>query len=232
MCTAKKLVATWLMLAFMLLAAGCGSEGGEDSPTDPSDGGNAAAGNSAAAPAPPAEPSDSLHPVVVISTSMGDVTVQLDAEKAGITVDNFLRYVDAGHYDGTIFHEVHPGHVIIGGAYTADLVEKKTDGPIFNEARQGRNNLRGTIAMARKPDVIDSATCHFFINVQDHPNLDYKSDKSPEEYGYCVFGEVVDGMDVVDRVAAVEVHDTSDFERIPVDVENVSIRSIRRASQQ
>jgi cyclophilin family peptidyl-prolyl cis-trans isomerase len=228
MCTAKRLLAAWLMLAFVSWTAGCGSEGPDGGPKDPAEGGNPPAGASAAALASTAAPSDSLHPLVVISTSMGDLTVKLDAEKAGITVDNFLRYVDAGHYNGTVFHEVHAGHVIIGGAYTPELVEKKTDGPIFNEARQGLKNLRGTIAMARKPDVIDSATCHFYINVQDHPNLDHKSDETAEEYGYCVFGEVSDGMDVVERIANVAVHDTSDFECIPV--ENVLIQSIRRGT--
>jgi cyclophilin family peptidyl-prolyl cis-trans isomerase len=117
--------------------------------------------------------------------------------------------------------------VIIGGAYTPELEEKKTDGPIFNEAMQGRKNLRGTIAMARKPDIIDSATCHFFINLQDHPDLDHKSDK-PEEYGYCVFGDVSDGMDVAEQIGNVAVHDMTDFEQIPV--ENVLIKSIRRVN--
>lgn len=230
MFNAWRFLAACAVVALLTLAPGCGSQetGASNSPQE--------SGQSPDDPATPAAPTtseaqsadsaeDPLHPIVVIETSLGNMKVKLDAEKADMTVDNFLRYVDSGHYNGTIFHEVHQGHVIIGGAYTSELEEKPTDGPIFNQAMDGRKNLRGTIAMARKPDVIDSATCHFFINLQDHPNLDHAGEKA-EEYGYCVFGEVIDGMDVADKIGNVAVHDTTDFEQIPV--ENVVIKSIRK----
>lgn len=230
MFNAWRLPATGMVLAVLALAPGCGSQEDKNG-SPPSDGGQTPGGAASGTDSPgseaqPAVDPEPTNPVVVIETSLGNIAVQLDAEKADMTVENFLRYVDSGHYNGTIFHEVHKDHVIIGGAYTPELEEKKTDGPIFNQAFQGRKNLRGTIAMARKPDVIDSATCHFFINLQDHPNLDHKNADVPEEYGYCVFGEVIEGMEVADQIGNVAVHDTTDFEQIPI--ENVVIKSIRR----
>ena len=230
MLTAWKVVPWAPLVAVVLAAGGCGSQTGTETesssaaqntgPTDPATAPPAADSGSA-----PAE-ADSPYPVVVIQTSLGNITVKLDAKNADTTVDNFLRYVESGHYNGTIFHQVQKDYVILGGSYTPDLVEKKTDGPIFNQAHNGLKNLRGTIAMARKPDITDSSTCQFFINLKDNPMLDHKSRATPEEYGYCVFGEVIEGMDVADRIGAVEVYDKADFERIPV--ETVLIQSIRR----
>jgi peptidyl-prolyl cis-trans isomerase A (cyclophilin A) len=228
-----KLARTWPILALLLLSAGCGSQGGPAGDAPPQQSGTDAAASSpekTSASSPdaktPAADTDSRHPVVVIETSLGNITVKLDAEKADMTVENFLRYVEAGFYNNTIFHQVLKDYVILGGAYTPELVRKKTDGTILNEASAENKNLRGTVAMARRPDVIDSATSDFFINVKDNAALDQKSHGVAEQYGYCVFGEVTDGMDVVDRIANVPVHDTSEFERIPV--QTVLIKTIRR----
>ncbi len=170
---------------------------------------------------------DHLHPVVVLETTAGSIKLELDAEKAPQTVDNFLQYVDNGHYDQTIFHQVthEAPKLIIGGAYTADLTEKETRVPIYNEAHRGLKNARGTIAMARQPDAQDSATCHFFLNATDNQILDHQ-DRTAEGYGYCAFGKVIEGMDVVDKIGAVEVHDTDQFSGIPV--KTVMIESARR----
>ena len=165
------------------------------------------------------------QPLVLVETSVGKITLRLDAERAPLTVDNFLSYVDAGHYDRTIIHQVYKGQGIVAGGYGENLLEKPARTPIRNEAANGLKNRRGTIAMVRLPDGIDSATCQFFINVADNPALDYR-DRTPAGYGYCVFGEVVDGMDVVDRINDVPIHDTPDFERTPV--EPIMVASMRR----
>jgi len=231
--------------AALLVATGCGSEDGTtDAAAQPAsiNGSNVPTGGTEKPTAtgletPTTGPRiagiarDPLHPKVLMETSLGNITITLDAEKAGLTVDNFLNYVESGHYDQTIFHQVFQGYVALGGMYTPESVEKETAAPIRNEARNGLKNLRGTIAMARLPDSIDSATSQFFFNVKDNPNLDHKDQaaadySTPEDYGYCVFGKVTEGMEVVDRIASVPVHDTGDFERIPV--ETVLIRSIRR----
>jgi len=176
--------------------------------------------------------SDPQYPVVKIETSLGDIVVRLDRQRAPLTVDNFLAYVEQGFYDQTIFHQVLKNYVILGGGYTPQLVEKPARGaPVRNEARNGRKNTRGTIAMARRPDIVDSSTCQFFINLTDSRQLDHKETAPgvygpPEDYGYCVFGDVIEGMDVADKISNVPVHDKGDFERLPV--ETVLIKSIRR----
>jgi peptidyl-prolyl cis-trans isomerase A (cyclophilin A) len=169
------------------------------------------------APAHAADPVD-----VVIETSKGDITLRLDTEKAPKTVANFLRYVDEGFYDGTIFHRVIPGFMIQGGGLTPDLVKKPTHSPVENEAKNGLKNLRGSIAMARTRDP-HSATSQFFINHRDNPNLDYPSF---DGWGYAVFGKVVDGMDVVDAIA--QVPTTRRNGRADVPVEPVIIKKVRR----
>jgi peptidyl-prolyl cis-trans isomerase A (cyclophilin A)/peptidyl-prolyl cis-trans isomerase B (cyclophilin B) len=136
---------------------------------------------------------------VQIKTSLGDITVELYADKAPKSVENFLGYVKSGFYDGTIFHRVIADFMIQGGGFTADLRQKKTRAPVVNESKNGLSNLRGTIAMARTADP-NSATAQFFINTVDNPRLDYAGDANP---GYCVFGKVVAGMDVVDKIRAV-----------------------------
>jgi cyclophilin family peptidyl-prolyl cis-trans isomerase len=179
-------------------------------------------------PAPPKKPDqDDGHPVVQFETSMGRFTVKLDATKARATVDNFLKYVASGHYDQTIFHQVLSQYpkVIIGGAFTPQLVEKKRGFTVRNEADNGLKNRRGTIGMARLADLIDSSTCDFYINLADNEALDHK-DETPQGYGYCVFGEVVDGLEVLDKIGQAALCDKEDFPRIPVDT--VVITSARR----
>jgi cyclophilin family peptidyl-prolyl cis-trans isomerase len=170
---------------------------------------------------------DPLHPVVAIETSLGTFTIRLDKEKAPLTVDNFLGYVASHHYDDTIFHQVLKDYprVALGGAYRADLVEKKTRSAIRNEADNGLKNRRGTIAMARQPGNEDSATALFFVNLADNEVLDHK-DRTPQGYGYCVFGAVVNGLETLERIGQVATHDVKKFERTPV--ETVAIKSIRR----
>lgn len=138
---------------------------------------------------------------VVLETTHGKIVIRLNTEKAPQTSKNFLEYVNAGHYDGTIFHRVIADYVIQGGGYTSDMKQKPTRTPIKNEAGNGLSNKRGTVAMARTA-AVDSATSQFFINVVDNTHLDHKSDQ-PHEFGYCVFGEVVEGMDVVDAIRKV-----------------------------
>ncbi|MFN7087164.1 MAG: peptidylprolyl isomerase [Burkholderiales bacterium] len=140
-------------------------------------------------------------PQVELKTSMGTITLELHPDKAPQTVENFLQYVKDGFYDGTIFHRVIPGFMIQGGGFTADFVQKKTREAIRNEAASGLKNTTGTIAMARTADP-HSATAQFFINVADNGFLDFTA-PTPQGYGYCVFGKVVKGMDVVDRIARV-----------------------------
>jgi len=136
---------------------------------------------------------------VALQTSKGTIVLALDAEKAPETVENFLGYVDAGHYDGTIFHRVIQGFIIQGGGFTPEFEQKQTRKPVKNEADNGLQNLRGTIAMARTMDP-HSATAQFFINVADNDFLNFTS-RTPRGYGYAVFGKVIEGMDVVDRIA-------------------------------
>jgi cyclophilin family peptidyl-prolyl cis-trans isomerase len=171
---------------------------------------------------------DPMHPVLVFDTSMGSFTVRLDADKAPLTVDNFLGLVAAKHYDGTIFHQIQKGYpkVVLGGAFTPDLKEKPVSThAIRNEADNGLTNRRGTIAMARQPDVIDSATAMFFINLGDNEVLNYK-DRAAEHYGYCVFGEVTEGLDVVESIAQAPVRDTPKSPGTPTDI--IAIKSIQR----
>lgn len=176
-------------------------------------------------PAP--ERAATAAPEVLLKTSLGDIRLRLNAEKAPLAVDNFLtNYVDRGFYDHTVFHYVDKGFMIAGGGYTADLQAKKPRAYIKNEADNGLKNLRGTVAMARLPDAADSANSQFFINLVDNPSLDFQSRDSSEKYGYCVFGEVVDGLDVVDRIADVAVADKEQFVKTPTSP--VAIESARR----
>jgi len=137
------------------------------------------------------------NPQVLIKTSMGEIKMELEADKAPLSVENFLRYVDEGFYNGTIFHRVINGFMIQGGGFEADLQRKRPHAPIKNEAKNGLKNKRGTIAMARTNDP-HSATAQFFINHADNDNLDYPSF---DGWGYAVFGQVTDGIEVVDKIA-------------------------------
>lgn len=138
------------------------------------------------------------NPQVIFSTTKGDLTIELYADKAPISVKNFLAYVDSGFYDGVIFHRVIPGFVIQGGGFTEKMVKKATKAPIKNEADNGLKNLRGTLSLARTRD-INSATSQFFINLNDNAALDHR----PGNFGYAVFGKVIKGMNVVDTIAGV-----------------------------
>jgi cyclophilin family peptidyl-prolyl cis-trans isomerase len=150
--------------------------------------------------------------VVKLQTSMGNIVIELNEQAAPVTVRNFLGYVEAGFYDGTIFHRVIPGFMIQGGGFTPQMIQKKTLDPIVNEAKNGLSNKRGTIAMARSKNP-NSATAQFFINHRDNDFLDYKGDNQP---GYAVFGKVIEGMDVVDAIASVETTTRGGMEDVPV----------------
>jgi len=149
---------------------------------------------------------------VKLATSLGDIVVELDQEKAPKTVDNFLHYVKAGHYDGTIFHRVIENFMIQGGGMKPDMSEKATRAPIPLESRSGLSNVRGTLAMARTADP-NSATAQFFINVKDNAFLDQPN--SRDGNGYAVFGKVVSGMDVVDKIKAVPTGDKGGHQNVP-----------------
>ncbi len=167
---------------------------------------------------------DDKHPVVVLDTTAGEITIELDREKAPITVDNFLKYVDDKFYDGLIFHRVIPTFMIQGGGFDSQLQEKQEGkrAPIRNESGNGLSNTRGTIAMARTNDP-NSATCQFFINRVDNPNLDTYGG------GYAVFGKVTAGLDVVDKIALGRTTVRSGMRDVPVDP--VVIKSARRKAK-
>jgi len=150
-------------------------------------------------------------PVVVLDTTLGRIRIGLHKDKAPISVDNFLKYVRSGHYDGTIFHRVIPGFMVQGGGMEPNMEERPTRPPIRNEARNGLRNSRGTLAMARTNDP-NSATAQFFISVKDNHRLDFGIGGA----GYAVFGEVLEGMDVVDRIVAVPTTDKGQHSNVPV----------------
>ena len=162
------------------------------------------------------------NPMVLISTSMGDIKVELDEQKAPVTVKNFLGYVNDKFYDGTVFHRVIPNFMIQGGGMDKDMKEKTTKAPIKNEAGNGLKNSVGTIAMART-NVVDSATAQFFINVKDNAFLDHR-DETQAGFGYTVFGKVVDGMDVVHKIENVTTSNKGMHQNVPA--EPVIIKSI------
>jgi len=154
------------------------------------------------------------NPVVLLETSMGKIKVKLHPDKAPVTVDNFLRYVKEGHYDGLIFHRVIGNFMIQGGGFTSDMKEKRPAyPPIGNEAGNGLSNDRGTIAMART-NVVNSATAQFFINTVNNNFLNH-ADETPRGFGYAVFGEVVEGMDVVDKIRNVPTGRFGMFQDVP-----------------
>ena len=154
-------------------------------------------------------------PRVEIQTNMGTIVLELEQEKAPKTVKNFLEYVESGFYDDLIFHRAEDW-VIQAGAFDSDLIEYETNGPIRNEAANGLKNIRGSVAMARYGNDPHSADSQFFINVKDNPSLDHKA-RTLGEYGYCVFGHVVRGMEVVDAIASVEIQEKDGFETLPVE---------------
>ncbi len=166
-------------------------------------------------------------PTVVINTNMGAITVELNDKKAPVSTANFLHYVDSGFYNGTIFHRVIPNFMIQGGGFSKNMVRKITAAPIKNEAANGLKNNRGTIAMARTSQV-DSATSQFFINLVDNNFLNHRSN-SPRGFGYAVFGRVVKGMDVVDKIAAVATGSKNGMRNVPYSP--VIIKSVTRLEE-
>jgi peptidyl-prolyl cis-trans isomerase A (cyclophilin A) len=154
-----------------------------------------------AADAPKPVKTAGKNPVVLVQTSMGNIKLELFEKEAPLSVKNFLAYVNSGFYSGTIFHRVIPNFMIQGGGFTADFKEKPTNAPIKNEAGNGIKNVRGTLAMART-FIIDSASAQFFINVKDNDFLNHSSN-TMQGYGYAVFGKVIEGMEIVDKIAAV-----------------------------
>jgi cyclophilin family peptidyl-prolyl cis-trans isomerase len=164
------------------------------------------------------------NPTVRINTSMGSFTAELWPGETPVTVANFLDYVEKGHYAGTIFHRVIDGFMIQGGGMTADMRQKPTGAPIKNEASSNVPNKRGTLAMARTSD-INSATSQFFVNLVDNGFLDHRDD-SPAGFGYCVFGRVTDGMDVVDKIASVNTTSQGPYEDVPA--ETITIESVEK----
>jgi peptidyl-prolyl cis-trans isomerase B (cyclophilin B) len=183
-------------------------------------------GSLASAGSPQKTKAKENRPMVLMETSEGTIKIELWADKAPITVKNFLQYVDEKFYDGTIYHRVIPSFMIQGGGMSADMREKSNHAPIKNEATAELKNERGTLAMART-SVIDSATSQFFINLVDNSFLNHTS-KTPQGFGYAVFGKVVEGMDVVDKIAAVKTGNKGMHQNVPTTP--VLIKSVRRIS--
>jgi cyclophilin family peptidyl-prolyl cis-trans isomerase len=225
----SRVLVTLILVVFSLATLGCGSSqeppaasisSGTSSPHAGTKGvtepvtvvANAACGTTPS----PRRWQPPVAPEVLLKTNLGEIRLRLNAQQSPVTVDNFLaNYVDRGFYDQTVFHYVEPGFMIAGGGYTPELTAKEPRAAIKNEAGNGLRNLRGTVAMARQPEYADSATSQFFINLVDNPSLDQQNRDSNEGYGYCVFGEVVAGMDVVERIAAVPTTDNSRFPKTP-----------------
>lgn len=172
-------------------------------------------------------PPEPVDPIVVLHTNAGDIKIQLFAEKAPQTVGNFLQnYASRGFYEETIFHHVEPGMMLIGGGFTADLQPKPTRAAIYNESRNKLPNKKGTIAMIHQPEEVHSATSQFFVNLQDNPEFDFQPGETSDEFGYCVFGQVVEGMDVVERIASQPTAAHGDFPSVPT--ETVMIERVER----
>jgi cyclophilin family peptidyl-prolyl cis-trans isomerase len=162
--------------------------------------------------------------MIRFETTLGNFTVELYDDKAPVSAENFLKYVDEGFFDGTVFHRIVPGFVIQGGGFTEDMTQKKNHPPIKNEADNGVRNTRGTLSMARTND-INSATSQFFVNLKDNDFLDH----TRGNFGYAVFGKVTEGMDVIDKIAAVKTGRRRGFEDVPLDP--VIMASVRRADK-
>ena len=209
--------------AALLAVGGCGKNEGGPAKPDASAGGATQA--TAAKGAPPKKSAHELqHPRVRIDTSLGAIEVECDAKAAPQTVDNFLSYVGAGFYDQTVIHQVEKGRVVAGGTYNTQMAEKKTRTPIRNEAHNGLKNVRGTIAMARAAKAVDSATSQFFFNLADNPWLDHK-ERSLDGYGYCVFGRVTAGLEVLEKISELPVQNRPPLDKAPT--EPVIIKSMR-----
>ena len=162
--------------------------------------------------------------MIRFETNLGDFTIKFFEKEAPLSVANFLSYIDEGYFDGTIFHRIVPGFVIQGGGFTEDMTQKKTKAPVKNEADNGLKNKRGTLSMARTND-INSATSQFFVNLKDNDFLD----NSRGNFGYAVFAEVTEGMDVIDKIAAVATGRKKGFDDVPV--EAVIMKKVTRVDK-
>jgi len=162
--------------------------------------------------------------MILFETSLGDFTIEFFEKEAPISVANFQKYIDDGFFDGTIFHRIVPGFVIQGGGFTDDMTQKKTLAPIKNEADNGLKNSRGSLSMARTND-IHSATSQFFVNLKDNDFLDH----SRGNFGYAVFARVVEGMDVIDKIAAVETGRRKGMDDVPLDA--IVMKSVRKVEE-
>jgi peptidyl-prolyl cis-trans isomerase B (cyclophilin B) len=162
---------------------------------------------------------------IIIETNLGNIKAELFEDKAPMTVSNVLSYVDKKFYDETIFHRVIDGFMLQGGGFTKEMVQKKTDAPVKNEADNGLSNTRGTLAMARTM-IVDSATSQFFINLVDRNTFLNHQSKTDRGWGYCVFGKVIEGMDTVDKIAKTPTGNAGAHQNVPT--EAVVIKSIRR----
>ncbi len=211
----------WCLILGLAAAAAAPAQDGAKPPPVP---GTAAEAETPDMPAPEKNQQAEETDMVVIKTSLGDIKVKLAADKAPLTVANFLSYAEDGHYNGTIFHRVIDGFMIQGGGFDANMRQKPTKAPVKNEAANGLANKRGTIAMARTM-VVDSATSQFFINVKDNAFLDFQA-PTPQGFGYCVFGEVVEGMDVVDKIKGVRTGVKAGMSDVPL--ETVEILSVSK----
>lgn len=169
----------------------------------------------------PPMPTEKANPVIIIETSEGTIKAELWPDKAPLTVKSFLKYTEEDYYAGTIFHRVIKNFMIQGGGFTKDMVQKKTHAPVKNEAKSDVGNARGTLAMART-SVVDSATSQFFINLVDNKFLDHKNETA-QGFGYCVFGKVIEGMDIVDKIGQTKTKPGD------VPVETIVIKSIKLA---
>ena len=207
------------LLVALLATLGCGS--GEESGVTAS-----ISGDEAAPSGGKKSRYDSVHPQVIIHTSAGDITAELDGKNAPLTVANFLSYIERDHYSHSIFHLVEPGFLILGGGFDARLEQLNEDPPIRNEAHNGLKNQRGTLAMGREAN-IDSSTRRFLINLGDNADLDHRGRES-DEYGYCVFGKVTAGIEIADKIGAAPTKAVRDFAKLPnPPVEILSIERIR-----
>jgi cyclophilin family peptidyl-prolyl cis-trans isomerase len=205
----------WWACVFAVFTS-VGLAGCNRSSSKPAESGSEQLGTAVAATTRPAAKTVDLEkPVVEIDTSAGSITVRLDGIRAPGTVRNFLNYVNDGFYENTLVHYVDAGKMLVAGRYSADRKPKPAHTPIRNEAHNGVKNVRGTIAMARDASLIDSATTQFFVNLTDAPQRDHTGD-TPDEYGYCVFGEVTAGLDVAEKISQSPVADQGgDLTRTP-----------------
>jgi cyclophilin family peptidyl-prolyl cis-trans isomerase len=219
---AARLILLGLALVTLAIACwltGCGSKPDAASAAADTGSGESTENTTATAVASPAKakvPPKAVDPIVVLHTSAGDIKLQLYAEKSPQTVDNFLNsYVRRGFYDETIFHHIEPGMMLIGGGFTADLQPKATRSAIYNESRNGLSNRKGTVAMIHDPEAPHTATSQFFINLVDNPSFDFKAGDEEDTFGYCVFGTVIEGMNVVEQIAQSPTSAQGEFPAVP-----------------